>query len=203
MNQIETCLFDSLDAVFVNHVIFKNGEDLPKIPKAKHFVLSKITILDQYHFPALGPSGNTLRKSKVVELGGFNGKVFAPDSFFTVLAYKSNVYKTNMPLMNYRIGLNESTKFEAMDKMCYQNHFQRIQTFHKIGVPNIVIKYALLYSDIIFEQGFQNFWNMNFKYTSMPIYSKYEYYFSKSIYLLLDITLKVIRKMKRKKIVLY
>lgn len=203
LNQIEPCLFDRIDAVFVNQMTFKNGEELPIISTAKHFVLSKITILDQYHFPALGPSGNTLRKSKVVELGGFNGQIFAPDVFFTVLAYYGNVYKTDNALMYYRIGLNESTKYEAMDKMCYLNHFERIQTFQKIGVPNIVIKYGLLYSDVIFEQGFKNFWNKDFKYTSMPYYSKYGYFFSKFIYILLDTVLKVIRKIKREKIIIY
>lgn len=202
LNEIEPCLSDNIDGIFVMSSVFEDGKPLPRIQNPNQMRLFKKSIKDQYHFPSLGPSGNILKKSTVIELGCFDKDIFAPDAFFSKMAYYGNVYTTNKKLIYYRVGINESTKLSAMDKMCYQNHFHRIQTFEKLGIPKFIIKRLLLYSDIIFEKPFQTFWNKDFKYSSMPQYTAKEAFISKLFYKPVDFFLKVSRKIFRKTIII-
>ena len=194
IKNIVLCLKDEYDGVFIKMRMFDEGKIIPEIKKTKHLKIKKISILYQYLFPTLGPSGNALKVSKIKELGGFSNEIFAPDVFFSKLAYYGNVFLTDKVLGLYRRGINESFKTEAQDKMCLMNHDFRIQVFEKIGMPKLISNNALLYSDILFERGFQDTWNNHFKYSKMPNYSMFDYWRSKIAYKIMEYLIKIKRK---------
>ena len=201
LDEIEPCLFNCVDGLFVCPKTFIDGETLPILHNSEKMKIMKVTLMYQYLFPILCASGNTLRKSKILEYGGYTNKTFAPDFFFSKMVYYGNVYITNKSLIYYRKGLNESTKIEAMDKQSYIHHFFRIQNFLHIGVPKFIVNIIMLYSDILFERGFQSEWNRDYCYTHYPKYTRFDVFISKTTYKIVDIMIRVIRRCKRRIIV--
>lgn len=109
---------------------------------------------------------------------------------------------TNKSLIYYRKGLNESTKTEVMDKLNYINHYFRIQNFQRIGIPLYLINIIMPYSDILFEQGFKKEWNKEYQYSHMKKYKKFDVFMSGIIYRIVEMVIKVIRRVNRKIIVI-
>ena len=108
LDEIEPCLINCVDGLFVCPKTFIDGEPLPTLNNSERMEIMKITLMYQYLFPILCASGNALRKSKILEYGGYTSKTYAPDFFFSKMVYYSNVYMTNKSLIYYRKGLNLS-----------------------------------------------------------------------------------------------
>lgn len=202
LDEIEPCLINCVDGLFVCPKTFIDGEPLPTLNNSERMEIMKITLMYQYLFPILCASGNALRKSKILEYGGYTSKTYAPDFFFSKMVYYSNVYMTNKSLIYYRKGLNESTKTEVMDKLNYINHYFRIQNFQRIGIPLYLINIIMPYSDILFEQGFKKEWNKEYQYSHMKKYKKFDVFMSGIIYRIVEMVIKVIRRVNRKIIVI-
>ena len=202
LDEIEPCLINCVDGLFVCPKTFIDGEPLPTLNNSERMEIMKITLMYQYLFPILCASGNALRKSKILEYGGYTSKTYAPDFFFSKMVCYSNVYMTNKSLIYYRKGLNESTKTEVMDKLNYINHYFRIQNFQRIGIPLYLINIIMPYSDILFEQGFKKEWNKEYQYSHMKKYKKFDVFMSGIIYRIVEMVIKVIRRVNRKIIVI-
>ena len=107
LNEIEPCLLDCVDGLFVRPKVFIDGQTLPVLNNSPKMELMKVTLMHQYLFPILCASGNTLRKSKILEYGGYTNKTgVAPDFFFSKMTYYGDVYITNKSLIYYRKGLS-------------------------------------------------------------------------------------------------
>jgi hypothetical protein len=116
------------------------------------------------------------------------------------MAYYSNIYRLNTRHVYYRVGINESTKTSAQDRMCIMNHYFRLQSWPLMGIPKWLCKEAILFSDIQFEWGFRKVWNDAFRYSQMPKYTKWEYYKSKFFYYSIYFWVRARRKLFRKRI---
>lgn len=201
IKELSKCRFNSFDVVGIQLQTFNDGDPLPDIKNPEQLQLKKITIDDNIHFPALAPSGNLYKRDSIIKVGGFPN-VIAPDLILIQLSYWGNVFRINKVLGYYRKGINESTKLSAMEEMCKLNHYCRIQTFKKIGIPKWYIHHIILYSDILFENAFRKEWNDNFRFSMIPQYNVLQYFISKILYKTMSIGIRIKRKIKRRKIII-
>lgn len=171
LNNIVPCFQNDVDAIFPELIVFNDGYPLTEYSKTNTIRLCRKTIKDLF-LSNNPPSGIIMRRSKVLELGGYSKQNFAPDIFLAKIVYYGNTYTAHKQLILYRKGINESTKIEAMEKMCILNHDFRIQAWSKMGMPKILIPYAIPYCDKIYERMFRLSWNDIFRFSYMSRYSK-------------------------------
>ncbi len=203
LSEITKCISnENIDAVFVNMDVFNDGDPVKNIVNPSITKLNKLSLYDWFLFPCITPSGHIIKKQTIFDLGGFSVQNFAPDIFFAkIMAYK-NGYMANKTLLHYRKGINESTKFSAMEKMCDLNHDYRLQAWPRMGISPTLLNRALLYSDIMFEAGFRNFWNPEFRYSKIPSHTKWQYYKSKFAYNIVKFGIMLKKRLFRKQIII-
>ncbi len=203
IEEVSRCLSEKIDAISVRMEDFEDGT-VPVIDKRLdgHITLRSMSLKNWFLFPEISPSGHIIRRKTVLELGGFTSRNYSPDIFLIKLIENSRVYREDKPLVLYRRGINESTKLEAMEQMCRMNHDYRLQAWPRMGIPRFVTRYAMLYSDILFEKGFREVWNDSFRYSEIPQYTQRQYVVSKALYKVLSIWIRILKKISSKKIVI-
>ncbi len=203
LSEITKCIsINNVDAIFVKMDVFGDEKSITRIINPYITKLNKLSLYDWFLFPCITPSGHIIKKQTIFDLGGFTAQNFAPDIFFAkIMAYR-NGYMSNKTLLHYRKGINESTKFSAMEKMCDLNHDYRIQAWPRMGISPAWTSAALLYSDIMFEAGFRNFWNPDFRYSKILPHTKWQYYKSKFAYKIVEFSTQIKKRLSRKQIII-
>lgn len=197
LNNIVPCLDGNIDLIIPNLTGFNDGEVLPPYTPSRYILLREKKLSDLF----LGnnaPSGIVLRKSKVIELGGYTKKNFAPDIFLAKMLYYGHTYSLEKSIVLYRKGLNESTKLEAMTKMCELNHEFREQAWPIMGMPRFLVKYGIPYCDWHYEHLFITTWNKDFRFYGMQKYTSTKIIMGKVICTLYNLYFRVLKKIYRK-----
>lgn len=194
LNNLIPCLKDNVDGIFPSLHSFNDGDEIPDYFPSQTLIIQKKN-LDNLFLGNNPPSGIILRRKKVMELGGFTKRNFAPDIFLAKMLYYGNIYTALKPLVLYRKGINESTKIEAMEKMCVLNHDFRVQAWPKMGMPKFLIPYAIPYCDKNYEDLFRKSWNDSFRFHYLSQYTKNQISLAKFICRLFSCYLKGKRKL--------
>ena len=130
---------NAVDALYAKPYQWNENDEMPPNPvlyKKNHY--TKLTDADLFGNP-FAPTGLIIKKSKMIELGGFNPDLYpASDYFFNVNAVdKINVYYTEEKLYVYRWSVNAYTKLETL--LQYPKFDIQIWKYicRKIGFPKL------------------------------------------------------------------
>lgn len=198
LRNILPCLSAEVDAIFPVCSYFKDGKPIPKYTPHETIVLKKKNLNDMF-LSNNPPSGIIMRREKVIELGGYTKRNFAPDIFLAKMVYYANTYVAQKPLTLYRVGLNESTKIEAMDKMCTLNYYFRVQAWPKMQIRKQLIEKALPFCHLSYQNLFRNAFTKTFNYSLMPNYTKRQMMIARLICWYYSIKFKIERMFLRPK----
>ena len=125
----------------------KRTEIPPKIP------CKNISVYDMLLGPHIGPTGYFFLRDNLIKLGGFNEDYFpiADYIFYSKYVYYYSVYYCPLKLGIYRIRVNESLKFETIDKIHYYSYLFRLYLSEKTFCPSL---YRSI-SNVIFKKNYK------------------------------------------------
>lgn len=199
LNTIVPLLKYDIDAIFPKLISFQDGKEV-NIPEISQNIILREKKLNTLFLSNNPPSGIIMRRKKVLELGGYSAANYAPDIFLAKMLYFAKTYKLNQYLTFYRIGLNESTKFQAMEAMCQLNHDFRLQAWPKMGIPKFMVPHLLLYCDKVYEDLFRRNFNDLFRSSLISKYTKRQMLISRYMCLAFNIYFRVWNKLFDKRI---
>ena len=153
--------------VGVKNVIF--SDTLPIFHEKSSFWYHKISTMDFFYGNYIGISGMTYNKNLAIKLGGFKDEDYPnEDSIFIAKAtLLANVYKIDLKLSGYRVGINASLNEPTMRSIILHTqatreslatHSQKINSFMRFYSVEYFKKYV---------DGAAKFWKMPLNYKEL------------------------------------
>lgn len=155
-------LKNNVDLISCKQIIFKSKipcSCLNKKGKAYHF-----PIQHYWKGNTFSIAGIVMRKSSVIDLGGFNDAYYpTQDScFWALMTYYKNTITIDKELSYYRIEDNASLKNEVLDKFIY-NEFFLTNAIMKKELPSFIVNILQIYKTHQFKKAIQNTFKKNYE----------------------------------------